>query len=73
VTPPVVYLSNNSCGKSQSIASSFEQFLFEWEGLCYIGPEHWLLFQFLNPTTGFLDSSLPKSVKLREAFESVLA
>jgi SMI1/KNR4 family protein SUKH-1 len=40
-TPPVVYLSNDWCGKSQAVAPSFEHFLYEWEGLCYIGPEHW--------------------------------
>lgn len=46
---PVVYLSHeNRENPVTPISPSLEQFLTDWENLCYIGPEIWLLNHFLT-------------------------
>lgn len=64
--PPVVYLSHDE--ESRVIAPSFTAFLQAWAGLCYIGPEIWLLENFLDEKTGWLDSTSERAKKLRELF-----
>ncbi|HEY9171483.1 MAG TPA: SMI1/KNR4 family protein [Verrucomicrobiae bacterium] len=64
--PPVVYLSHDE--ESRVIAPSFTGFLQSWAGLCYIGPEIWLLENFLDERTGWLDSTSERAKKLRELF-----
>lgn len=62
--PPVVYLSHDD--ESRVIAESFTAFLQSWAGLCYIGPEIWLLENFLDEENGWLDSNTERAKKLRE-------
>ena len=64
--PPVVYLAHDD--DSVVIAPDFDTFLETWERLCYIGPEIWLLNEFINPNNGFLDADMPKAIKLRKLF-----
>lgn len=64
--PPVVYLAHDD--DSKVIAPDFDTFLETWERLCYIGPELWLLEEFINPTTGFLDANTAKAIELRKLF-----
>lgn len=49
----VMYLSHDS--ESQVIAGSFSSFLQEWAKCCYIGPEFWMIEDFLSAHTGYLD------------------
>ena len=70
--PPVVYISHENFSESTTIAQSFEQFLEDWEKICYIGPEIWMLESFLNPDTGFIDATLPAAELLRESFRHAL-
>ncbi len=63
--PPVVYLAHDD---SQVIAPSFDAFLHAWGRLCYIGPEIWLLDEFLDAETGLMDSEADKAQKLRDLF-----
>ncbi len=63
--PPVVYLNHDD--ESQVIAPSFEAFLVAWEGLCYLGPEHWLLLEFTDDS-GYLDAESARAARLRELF-----
>ncbi len=64
--PTLVYLAHDD--DSMIIAPDFDTFLSIWERLCYIGPEHWLLEEFINPETGFLDADMPKAAELRRMF-----
>jgi hypothetical protein len=69
--PPVVYLDHDGPEGTFTLAPTFHHLLKEWEQLCYIGPEHWLLCEFLNPDTGYIDSQLPKGELLREMFSQL--
>ena len=42
-------------------------FLRAWEGLCYLGPEHWLLLEFVGPD-GYLDANSDHVARLRGLF-----
>jgi hypothetical protein len=64
--PPVVYLNHDD--ESVTIARSFDEFLRDWEGLCYLGPEHWLLLEFLG-ADGYLDAKSDRAARLRALFE----
>ena len=64
--PPVVYLAHDD--DSKVIAPDFGTFLETWERLCYIGPELWLLEEFINPETGFLDTNTAEAIELRKLF-----
>ncbi len=64
--PPVIYLAHDD--DSVTIAPDFDTFLETWERLCYIGPEIWLLEEFINPETGFLDANTTKAIELRKLF-----
>ena len=64
--PPVVYLAHDD--DSIIIAPDFDTFLETWERLCCIGPSIWLLEEFINPETGFLDANTTKAVELRKLF-----
>jgi SMI1/KNR4 family protein SUKH-1 len=63
--PPVVYLNHDD--ESVTIAPSFDEFLRSWERLCYVGPEHWLLLEFVG-ADGFLDGDSPGAARLCELF-----
>lgn len=64
--PQVVYLAHDD--DSLVISPDFDTFLETWERLCYIGPEIWLLEEFINPETGFLDANTTKAIELRKLF-----
>ena len=53
--PPVVYLDHEG-EIHRPIAPSLAHFLREWETLCYVGPEIWMLEEFIDQNTGYLDS-----------------
>lgn len=63
--PPVIYLSHDD--ESSVISESFTDFLTNWESLCYIGPEGWLLDIFQNEK-GFICPDSGKAEKLRNIF-----
>jgi hypothetical protein len=60
--PAVVYLAHDDA--SQVIAPSFTQFLAHWERLCYVGPESWLLNNFLDGN-GFINADSEQASRLR--------
>jgi len=64
--PPVVYLAHDD--DSRVIAPSFDAFLNTWERLCYIGPEIWLLDEFLDSETGLMNADTDKARQLRDLF-----
>lgn len=64
--PPVVYLSHDDA--SRVISPSFTAFLKTWERLCYLGPEIWMLENFIDPKTGFLSADTEKAAALRDLF-----
>jgi len=63
--PPVIYLSHE--GESEIIAPDFVTFLQTWERLCYIGPEIWLLAEFIDES-GLLNADTEKARQLRKLF-----
>jgi hypothetical protein len=69
---PVLYLSHDAGGGDDErtafeISPSLEQFLADWETLCYVGPEIWLLGEFLaNEGKGLLQVNQPKTNLWRE-------
>ena len=71
---PVLYLCHEAdvyCSESPSpateISPSFEQFLADWEKLCYVGPEIWLLSAFLaEDFTGPLQTDSPRASRWRD-------
>lgn len=65
---PVVYLCHDDSDNPVTrISSSFDQFLSDWEKLCYVGPEIWLLSTFLSDgAQGELNVEQEKSRKWRE-------
>lgn len=67
--PAVVYLSHDD--ESKIIAPSFTAFLREWERLCYVGPESWMIEPFLDDD-GFLSSETEAASTLRRAFGNVV-
>ena len=68
---PVLYLCHDAedggDGRTAfEISPSFDQFLGDWETLCYIGPEIWLLRQFLaDDGNGPLEVNQPKTALWR--------
>jgi hypothetical protein len=66
IEPQVVYLSHEDI--SQVVAPSFRSFLSEWERICYLGPEIWVLDQFLDTRTGHLISGTDKGQDVRSLF-----
>jgi SMI1/KNR4 family protein SUKH-1 len=63
--PPVLYLNHDD--ESFLLAKNFAAFLGAWEGLGYIGPEHWLLREFVGPD-GYLDAESERASQLRALF-----
>ena len=63
--PPVLYLNHDD--ESFLLAPNFAAFLGAWEGLGYIGPEHWLLREFVGPD-GYLDPESERASQLRALF-----
>jgi|GEM_PF-2595289 len=63
--PPVVYLSHDD--ESSIIAESFTSFLENWEQLCYLGPEIWMIDDYRN-SSGFLESNSRHAQALRDFF-----
>jgi hypothetical protein len=60
--PPVEYLNHDD--ESFMLAPGLAAFLTAWERLCYIGPEHWLLSEFIGDD-GYLDSESDRAGQLR--------
>jgi hypothetical protein len=67
-SPPVLYLNHECTDDIQQVAATFEHFLTEWEKLCYIGPEIWMLDLFRDPISGHLDGDSQKAEALRRLF-----
>src|SRR5262245_26033326 len=67
--PAVLYLSHDDA--SWVLTPSFTRFLAQWEQLCYIGPEHWLLQPFIGPD-GTLDPRTETAGRLRARFRDQL-
>jgi hypothetical protein len=73
--PGVIYVSHEVDIESDSpiipLASTGEQFLTAWERLCYIGPEIWVLYPFLDDAkSGQLNADSPLANKWRSFLES---
>jgi hypothetical protein len=62
--PPVVFLCHDD--KSFLVSPSFDDFLTQWRGLCYLGPDHYYFRDFLDNSTGYLSSMSPKAEALRQ-------
>ena len=62
IDPPVVYLSHDD--DSSVIAPDLPGFLDAWERLAYVGPEHWLLLEFVDGR-GRLDPESDRAARLR--------
>ena len=60
--PPVVYLNHDD--ESAIIAPNLVAFLNAWEQLAYLGPEHWLLLEFVDGR-GHLDPDSDRAARLR--------
>jgi len=60
--PPVVYLNHDD--ESTVIAANLVAFLNAWERLAYVGPEHWLLLEFIDER-GHLDADCDRAGHLR--------
>ena len=67
--PSVIYLSHD--GESRVIAPSFTGFLKTWERLCYLGPEIWMLENFIDSETGLLSADTAEAQALRNLFQVV--
>jgi len=65
---PVAYLDHDGCGFSRIIAGSFDQFLRAWEGLYYVNPLELRTF-FVDPISGYLNSTSRKKFQLQELLE----
>ncbi len=62
---PVVYLCHDGYGASRVLAPSFEEFLIQWEQLCYIHPSFLVQF-FLDPVRQCINAKSPKKEGLHE-------
>jgi hypothetical protein len=64
----VIYLSHDdSCFV---LASDFGEFLQNWEQLCYVGPESWMLEPFLDLQASKLITSSQKAKDLQSLFQA---
>ncbi|MBL9167830.1 MAG: hypothetical protein JNN07_08835 [Verrucomicrobiales bacterium] len=64
----VVYLAHDS--EHQIIASSLTSFLNEWAKCNYVGPEIWIIEEFLDPSSGLMNGDLPSAERLRVSMKS---
>ncbi len=62
--PAVVYLSHDD--ESKIVAESFTSFLSAWARVGYVGPESWMIENFLNDD-GLLDPETDKAQGLQKA------
>ncbi len=67
--PPIVYLDHEGLSHPP-IAASFAEFLFQWERICYVGPDMPAFADYINKKTGFLDYTLPAAAVLRSQLQS---
>lgn len=63
---PVVYLSHDD--ECRIISNSFSSFLTTWERLCYIGPEIWIIEEYLDDA-GLLDADTQQAEELRDLLD----
>ncbi|HWL08313.1 MAG TPA: hypothetical protein VNQ76_07910, partial [Planctomicrobium sp.] len=63
---PVVFVPSTDSGKGRIISDSFDQFLSDWEQLCYITPSLTNLVPWLDPVSGRLNPHHGKAAQLRE-------
>jgi len=66
--PAVYYLDHDGPEGTFLLAPNFDTFLREWEALCFIGPEAWLLDEFYDQETRQIDSTSAAAVALRDLF-----
>jgi hypothetical protein len=64
--PAVIYLSHED--SSQPLAPDLVTFLKTWEGLCYLGPEIWMLRPFVDKRTGNLNRNSKSAARIRDLF-----
>jgi hypothetical protein len=62
IDPPILYLNHDD--DSSVIATDLATFLNAWERLAYVGPEHWLLLEFVDGR-GYLDPESDRAARLR--------
>lgn len=63
--PPVIYLGDTDGHKI--ISPNFDEFLRHWEGICYLGPESWLIDKFFDRKKR-LNANNKKAAQVREFF-----
>jgi hypothetical protein len=68
--PPVVYTSMGNGGKQHRISASFEEFLTDWERLCYITPNPETLAPWLSAEGIRLDTGREATDRLQALFAS---
>ena len=64
----VVYLAHDS--EHQIIASSLASFLSEWAKCNYVGPEIWIIEEFLDSSSGNINGDRPSAERLRVSMKS---
>jgi hypothetical protein len=64
--PPVIYLDHENT--SRLIARNLGAFLRDWERLCFLGPDHYVLGEFCDPASGALDPETARAQRLRDVF-----
>ncbi len=68
----VVHTFVSGAGPRHRLSLSFEQFLIDWENICYIRPHLENLQPWLDPTTGLLCPDPDKSRRLRALFADAI-
>jgi hypothetical protein len=69
----IVYVAGNDVGNKKIISQSFDQFLSDWEQLCYITPNLTNLKPWLDSVTGRLNVDSNKTLLLRELLTTAAA
>lgn len=63
--PPVIYLGPTD--GHFVVSPNFDEFLKHWEGICYLGPESWIIGEFFD-TTDHLNAATEKARAVRRFF-----
>ena len=59
IDPPVVYIDHEGCSNKQ-LAPTLNDFLYQWQRLGYIGPEYWMIEDFIDSGMDGLNWQLGK-------------
>ncbi len=62
--PPVINLAHED--ESRIIAESFDRFLQDWAMIGYVGPDVWVLDEFIAPETKLLAPNQAKAEQFRK-------